>query len=226
MTKSEIELLEREVAEARLRVSASVAELTAPGGLAELKSEALGSKDELVDHARSVVSGTINGAVENVKARIAANPVAALAIGAGVAWRLTRHPPIATALLGYGLYSLFRTDPDAPTAASTYLDRAAGAAVAARRRAGDAVQVAVETGAAARAAAGEFAAETGAVAKDATEKTVATAEEWTESGREMLDRAIHHEDRDKVLLGAAALALAAAVGIAWHRHASAEEDEE
>lgn len=32
-----------------------------------------------------------------------------LAIGAGIAWRLLRHPPITTALVGAGLFSLLRT---------------------------------------------------------------------------------------------------------------------
>ena len=32
-----------------------------------------------------------------------------MAIGAGLAWRLLRHPPIATALIGAGLFSLLRT---------------------------------------------------------------------------------------------------------------------
>ena len=35
-----------------------------------------------------------------LKDRAAANPVAALAIGAGLAWRLVHRPPIATLLVG------------------------------------------------------------------------------------------------------------------------------
>jgi cell division septum initiation protein DivIVA len=52
--------------------------------------------------------------IEDVKARAAANPAAALAIGAGIAWRLIHRPPIATALVGAGLISLFRTPPARP----------------------------------------------------------------------------------------------------------------
>src|SRR6185437_14414318 len=40
-----------------------------------------------------------------------ANPSAALAIGAGLAWRLVKHPPLATALIGAGVLSLWRTTP-------------------------------------------------------------------------------------------------------------------
>src|SRR4026208_651381 len=47
----------------------------------------------------------------DLKARAAANPSAALAIGAGLAWRLVKHPPIATALIGAGAPSLWRTNP-------------------------------------------------------------------------------------------------------------------
>ena len=47
--------------------------------------------------------------VEEVKGKAAANPAATLGIGAGIEWQLLRHPPIATALIGAGLYSLWRT---------------------------------------------------------------------------------------------------------------------
>ena len=49
--------------------------------------------------------------VDDLKAKAAANPAATLAIGAGIAWRAFRHPPIATALIGAGLFSLLRTPP-------------------------------------------------------------------------------------------------------------------
>jgi hypothetical protein len=49
--------------------------------------------------------------LDNVKARAAANPSAALAIGAGIGWKLVKHPPIATALIGAGVLSLWRTRP-------------------------------------------------------------------------------------------------------------------
>ena len=44
-------------------------------------------------------------------ARAAANPAAALAIGAGLAWRIAHRPPIASLLVGIGLVSLMRTSP-------------------------------------------------------------------------------------------------------------------
>jgi hypothetical protein len=51
---------------------------------------------------------------EDVKARAAANPAAVIAIGAGLAWRLLQWPPIATTLIGLGLYSLWNTEPKQP----------------------------------------------------------------------------------------------------------------
>ena len=48
---------------------------------------------------------------EKLKARAASNPAAVMAIGAGVAWRLIQRPPIASALIGVGLFSLWKTTP-------------------------------------------------------------------------------------------------------------------
>jgi len=71
----------------------------------------LSAKEALVEKAKSSVQSTIDGFIEDLKGRAAANPTATLAIGAGIAWRLFRHPPIATALVGAGLVSLLRTTP-------------------------------------------------------------------------------------------------------------------
>jgi hypothetical protein len=48
---------------------------------------------------------------EKLKARAASNPAAVIAIGAGLAWRLIQRPPIAGALIGVGLFSLWKTTP-------------------------------------------------------------------------------------------------------------------
>lgn len=52
--------------------------------------------------------------VDGAKARAAANPAAVLLIGVGAAWRIIRHRPIATALVGAGSYSLVRSKPLGP----------------------------------------------------------------------------------------------------------------
>jgi hypothetical protein len=105
---------EREVEQARSKLSHDLAVLRAPETLssftADLKRDALETKDALLDQAKQTAQSKLSDFVEDLKARAAANPAAALAIGAGIAWRLLRHPPIATALIGAGAYSLWRTN--------------------------------------------------------------------------------------------------------------------
>jgi hypothetical protein len=107
--------LEQEVEAARVKLAGDLATLRSPSTAAEftesLKQEALESKDALLDKAKTTIQSSVESMIEDVKARAAANPTAALAIGTGLAWRLVRHPPIATALVGAGLLSLFRTQP-------------------------------------------------------------------------------------------------------------------
>jgi hypothetical protein len=115
MPEPSLNQLEREVEGARAKLTSDLSRLRSPDTAAEftegLKQEAIEAKDALLDKAKASVQSTIESLIEDVKARAAANPAAALAIGAGVAWRLIRHPPIATALVGAGLISLFRTTP-------------------------------------------------------------------------------------------------------------------
>ncbi len=115
MSDPSLHQLERDVEAARAKLASDLTSLRSPATYTEftsgLKEEALDIKDAMVDKAKSSVQSTIEGFVEDLKGRAAANPVAALAIGAGIAWRLLRHPPIATALVAMGVYSLFRTTP-------------------------------------------------------------------------------------------------------------------
>jgi hypothetical protein len=97
--------LEGDVERARARLLADLSVLSSPVAYSEFK-------DDLKEEARY----TFRGIVENVKGRAAANPVATLAIGAGVAWRLLQHPPISTVLIGAGLLGLWKTDPLHPNA--------------------------------------------------------------------------------------------------------------
>jgi hypothetical protein len=113
MSDPTLHQLEREVEASRAKLAGDLSVLRSPRTYSEftadLKSEALNTKDALLDQAKSRVQSTIDSLVDEVKARAAANPAAALAIGAGIAWRLIQRPPIATALVGAGLYSLLRT---------------------------------------------------------------------------------------------------------------------
>jgi hypothetical protein len=115
MIEASLNQLEREVEVARAKLAADLAVLRSPDTFSEftdgLKSETVGVKDALVEKAKSSIRSTIGEFVEDLKGKAAANPMAALAIGAGIAWRLFRHPPVATALVGAGLVSLLRTTP-------------------------------------------------------------------------------------------------------------------
>jgi hypothetical protein len=104
---------EREVELARAKLARDLGTLRSPTTFSsfteDLKGEAFKAKEVVFQHARDAVHSSVNGFVEEVKAKAAANPAAALAIGAGIAWQLLRHPPIATILVGAGVFSLWRT---------------------------------------------------------------------------------------------------------------------
>jgi len=128
MNDLSLEQLEREVEAARAKLANDLSILRSPATAAEftetLKKEVMDAKDAILDNAKTRVQSSIGSMVEGLKARAAANPAAALAIGAGIAWRLARHPPIATALVGTGLLSLFHTTPAQSNVPADYLSQA------------------------------------------------------------------------------------------------------
>jgi len=99
---SSISLLqhEHEVERSRAKLTQDLAVLCSPATFAaftdDLKQEAFDTRDAFW---------------EKIKARAASNPAAVMTIGAGLAWRLLRSPPIASALIGVGLFSLWKTQP-------------------------------------------------------------------------------------------------------------------
>jgi hypothetical protein len=93
--------LEFEVEQARAKLANDLAILRSPQTYRDFAAEVKSDTRSLVQRA-----------LDDIKARAATNPTAALAIGAGLGWRLIKHPPIATALIGAGLYSLWRTTPE------------------------------------------------------------------------------------------------------------------
>jgi hypothetical protein len=245
---------EKDVELARARLAQSLSTLSSPATFSafadDLKQEAIGKKDELMDHAKSAAQSTINGFVEDLKAKAAANPAAALAIGAGLAWRLIHHPPIASALVGAGLFSLWRTNaarapgsykPDylaegkerlkeqAGEAVTKMKDIAADAQEAMSAKAADFADAAKDKVQQWRESVRETVEEVGASAKDRAE-TVApemrragyTAKnyvrEQTQSATTMAEDLLNDPaSRDKLLLGVAGVAVAAALGIACQK---------
>jgi hypothetical protein len=259
MTKPELDQLERDVENARQRVSLDVQRLQSSTTLSAFKDEirsevreyrtelvdrATAYRDELVDRATNAVKDRAQGFVTEVKDRAAANPLAALAIGAGLVWRFIHKPPIATLLVGGGLIGLLKTDPQHPALGADLVPQAADWAVAAKDQAEQLTSDASEMVAVAQTKVAEWVDNAGdalaraAVASEPVKEALQTwgidagdavsefttmAKSLVEQGSQTLKRiAQAPEERDKYLLGAAAVALIAAVGIASQRHTSDE----
>ncbi len=113
MTDTNLDKLERDVAHARGRFADDLARLRSPDNLARFKddlwAEARETRDDLVDKAKEAAQDGAQRMLAQLKERAAANPLATAAIGAGLAWRLIHRPPIATLLIGAGLFGLLRT---------------------------------------------------------------------------------------------------------------------
>jgi hypothetical protein len=234
MSDRELIALEREVESARARVAADLVRLRSPATLAEFKdefrAEARQSKDQLVEKSSDVVRDTAERLFTDLKGRAAANPAAALAIGAGLAWQLLRRPPIASLLVGAGVFGLMKTSPSADA------DFAAGVASQARDVASSVKERMQEWGTAASEAARETVSEvtdhvlsvkdqaSSQIAEmgDAARQSVGQMAEAAAAAGHRASIAVsirmpEKETRDQVLLGAAALAIAAALGIASQR---------
>jgi hypothetical protein len=115
MSAAELNALERDVEQARAKFADDLVRLRLPANLARLKNDLWAdvreTKDEVVDKAKDAAQDGAQRLVAELKARAAANPLATIAIGAGLAWRLVHRPPIATVLVGLGLIGLARATP-------------------------------------------------------------------------------------------------------------------
>ena len=127
MSEAELNVLERDVEQARERFAGDLARLRSPATLSnfqnDLWAQASETKDDLVEKAKEAATDGVQRLVSDLKDKAAANPAAALAIGAGLAWRLVHRPPIASLLVGIGLFNLWRTSP--PPEGEGLLPRAA-----------------------------------------------------------------------------------------------------
>jgi hypothetical protein len=235
-TSPDLDQLERDLQETRERLARDLDRMrsteTMSGFKADLLAQVSETKDEFVGRARASVTAGMHDLWGEVKARAAANPAAALALGAGLAWRLLRRPPIASALVGVGLISLWRTDPKNPAPGSDLAARTAELLDTARAKAevaGADLHARTEQ---IRSAASEFMEGTAEAAGDALEASQHAIGTIRRRGQKMIpvaagsaraamDRMVELspsvKERDQILLGAAALALAAAVGVAAQR---------
>jgi len=252
---------ERDVEYARAKLAGDIAILRSPEAFSAFTT---GLKRE----AKSAAQSTANGFLEDLKAKAAANPAAALAIGAGLAWRLIQNPPIASALVGVGLFSLLRTNASRPQngAQPDYLQQGKERL---KEQGGELVSKAADLAAdaqeivsakvadltdAAKDKAEQWAGRGERIAEDVASRVQAQAERVTQTARsaghelqdqvqsasakayggaeELLHRAasasenaLSDEDtRNKLLLGVAGAAVAAALGIACQKRLSQQVD--
>ena len=261
MTQMELNQLERDVEDARERLSGDLQRLRSPATISAFKDalwdEVDESRDKLVAKTKEtvdelavkakasvdeVVSKTKEGAgdlvattqeairdhawrfLADLKERAAANPVAALAIGAGLAWRIARKPPIASMLVGAGVIGLMRTDPQKSYAGAEMASQVGDLAVAAKEKveqwssdAGDAAARAGEVAGAVKGTVEQWSSDAG----EAIWQVAGATKSLTERGSDAIYGIVQDaEERDKYLLVAAAVALVAAVGFAYQRRAS------
>jgi hypothetical protein len=229
MARAELDNLEGDVHEARQRLKSDLEVLRAPGTFSsfkeELVAEARHSGDDAIANAKAGAMSWSERLIAEIKERAAANPVAVGAIAAGIGWRILRKPPITTMLVGYGLYSLYQTRPGQLALGAETVYQAADAVVAAKEQveqwssdAGETVAEAIGSVQALAASGSESArrwgADAGARVADATGSLQAMATSGSQSVHHM---AMDQQVRDRVLLGAAAIALTTAVGLAWSR---------
>jgi hypothetical protein len=229
MSAADLNTLERDVEQARVRFAADLARVRSPTTVANFK-------DDLLTQALETKNEFTQRVLQDIRARALANPVAVLAIGAGLAWRLARHPPIASALIGFGLVSLMRTSPQtepAHEAAARRLSDATSRAKEladstrqkvehwaddAREQVRESVQGLSERASAAAERAGVIAEEASNAAQEAVSQLSGQASEVAHRASGVVrDVGSDPDKRDKLLLGAATLAVTAAVGIAYQR---------
>ena len=217
---STLDELERDVERARTRLANDIARLRDPGAISHAKADLMARandyKDLLTEKITAAASERSYGLTDALRQRAQDNPVAVAVMGAGLAWRLWKRPPIATLLLGAGLASLLagrgeegRPPPEGllgrvqnvNRSAHMMGDRAGELAERARERAADLAHQARGLG--------DQAATTFSHAADRTVDALAELNEHqAESLRE-----------NPVAMSVAAMALGAALGVALRRRA-------
>jgi hypothetical protein len=237
MSEASLHSLERDVEAARSRFADSLMVLADPGGYAEAAEAAKRDVRGLKRQVEHKLQSTADGYLDGLKARAAANPAAVLAVAAGVAWRLFHKPPIATALVGAGLYSLLRTTPEdfGEEDRIDYTDRAKErlrqqmtdardtVLEKAGELAGEAATAAKSLSQSAGETIGKLSAEASERAASASTAAARLARDGTTRGVETAKETVAHsaraisDNRDQALLGIAGVAVAAAIGVALNR---------
>jgi hypothetical protein len=227
MPQPELDRLEGDVREARRRLKSDLEVLRAPETFSSFKEDVIGearqSRDDIVANVKEAAANRAERLVADIKERVAANPMAVGAIAAGVAWRILRKPPITTMLVGYGLISLWRTKPGQPAPGAETVYRATDMAIEAKEQveqwgseAGDFIARATDVVVpAVTETVQRWSADVGETVSQAT----TSAQSLVASGSQSLQNiAMDKQERDKVLLVTAAVALTAALGLTCLRH--------
>ena len=258
MPATTLRQFEGDVEMARAKLTDSLARLRSPDTISafadDLKKEALDTKDALIDQAKTAAQSKVTELVEELKAKAAANPAAALAIGAGLGWHFLRHPPIASALVGFGAFGLWKTDASRPVgsyrpdyletgkerlkeqageALSKLKDMAIQGQHAVAGKTADLTGASTDTMQRWAAAIPDSVEDVGTSRRDAP--SIAPSDDiggFTQKASDMGGEVLHSsvtatrtmlrdpESRDKLLLGVAGLAVAAALGIACQKRLS------
>jgi hypothetical protein len=191
-------------------------------------------KNEVMERARESGRRTVRNTAADLKLRAKSNPAAVALIGAGIGWRLYKHPPIATLLVAAGAAMLINTPGRARRSESgsdRHLERetrpqrsmpgqAAGYAspvdtdVAGSGTSGPMAATATRLGEAARHAGArlrEAAHEAGSRISGAALRTGSSMAVAAEGAVDRTGALVETAGRNPLLLGAAALAAGAAV---------------
>ena len=219
---SMLDELERDVERARTRLAGDIARLRDPRAIsharADLVAQANGYRERLVESVNSAASQRAVGFTQSLRQRAQDNPAAMAAIAAGVLWRLWKHPPVATLLMGAGLASLMagRGEEGAP-APQGLLGRVQEVNRATHAISDSAGQLAAQLAERARETASDL-AEQARDLSDQTATTLTHAVDRTVAVFASSDEPQDERLRDNAVpLSIAALAIGAALGIAIRR---------
>jgi len=105
-----VESLEQEVAASRARLADTLDRLTSSETSEAVKRDLIDTlnktKDDVLNRARDTGRQKAQSLTDTLKQRAMDNPFAVALIGAGIAYRLYKKPPVTTLLVGAGLASL------------------------------------------------------------------------------------------------------------------------
>jgi hypothetical protein len=220
MSQTNLDDLERDVEDARIRLVHDVGRLRAPATLSGFKDDVVAKAQEVrhqwVHKATDAASISVRRIWSDLVDRASANPGAALVIGAGLAWRLAHRPPIATLLVGVGLASLLRTNPS--SSPSPIITRASELGGTARDWGGAVNETMRDWAEQTRDAAGQTLSQVSKSASETYSLVSTTAANVRGQASEIAETVSPNGDaRDAYLLGAAILAIGAASVIAFQR---------